>query len=647
MAAGFGAFAKVTKVGHFTVRGARKIIAELYFLGNATRSTTVASVLEYHSRSPLVTVSASTGADGPLIPGLLDTVNRARSAVAFPVLRVDLRAHPASTLHLPHDGTEALAYTEVAAGLVARTPFAKVRNLAVHSANEIVAAPGLEGNVAGFAAKFSSLINGSISLLLALATSVGALRPRLPYRQFAVSRAWFGVTGFVPIKMDAFLAAVHWCGHNSSVLVLEASATGGRAWGPLLAELAEHTVDFARGFIAWLLISHRWAECMLGTCVLSDSAGPSSGATTAFLCARFEGRPFRYVTVDRAVTFLALDSLAQRRTWKSAKYTFFYDSARTSLDTVVATSGCALGKCTVVRHFAVHGTGDGHVLARLHFFNVRARFATRSGRGSDVTPSLALTSPAAQGAGGPSVPHRYFAINWASLQVARSRFFELWAWYATVLGFCCDGPDTLLHAYAATARARRPLRPVFGDSVNGVARFAVRGTMEIIAFTLFYHGWALYTAVYRCSPNGASTSLAASIAALSAFGPEAILVQQAIDRAFLSVTSVGFCVQSTALAAPHGGYDDMPGPLVVASAASLCALGEIGPGGHTAVNWAWFLIAVSKFVGDRASSTMERLARDFSVTLLGACATGFRALSPITPGRHIAIIGAEPQVAFF
>jgi len=141
--------------------------------------------------------------------------------------------------------------------------------------------------------------------------------------------------------------------------------------------------------------------------------------------------------------------------------------------------------------------------------------------------------------------------------------------------------------------------------------------------------------------------LTALLARFGAVRPEAILVHQTIDRALLSIASVSFCVDATAFSAPHWVNDNISGPPVVASAASLGTLRECGPVRHAAINWAWLLVAIGNLVSHGAPAAMKGLAGDFAVTLLRANATGLGAFAPVIPGGNVAVVGAETQVALF
>lgn len=641
-ATGGGALGHRAPAGDCAVNGAYSVVAGAGQDETATGLAAEGRSTRGRADAALGAVAAGFGARGPLAVGRQDAVNRARLGVAFAGLVGGRRAKD-TAVDAVGDDDERLSLVTGTAGLSALAPRSFVCELAVDRARFGVAVGRLTGSRASLAAELGSHEDGAVASHAASGAALGAFGPLGPAVLDAVDRALERVARSDLGAGTAGLAAVLGGNEGLADTLLGAGGTGLGASAPRgLVEGLLVAINRAESGGALLGFGERRAGVATSLGDGGDLAGALGGASAAGLGALGPHCPGADFAMAGARAEVALGVLALGTEAGLASVCSVGDDladtegsagaagARALLTTLVA-EGSPCAQSAVDR--------AGQEVAGSRRSKSRATTATGDGIGGDLPGLGGEAAGAGLGALAGEAPGGDLAVLRAIVGATLAAVAGLAAVGAAVH----TGDERTVavrHTVAAGLGALAPTSPGLHD--------AVFRALDVVAADGLGEGTASFATRLVGGSDTATAGLhGARAARFSALAVEAPLRHDAVGRAALRVTGLGFNEDRAVLAA-EGGVD-LNGVVagLLASTTGLGAGGEFGPGRHLAINRADVGVASLSLHDNTAGLAAVDGSRD-RLADAGADATvaGLGAFAPGGPLGHLAILRAGTAALF-
>lgn len=580
------------------------------------------------------TDAARLRAVGPEAPVRNFAVESARALVAG-VLLVGDGALPATKSGFLDDlaGARAVAATAL---LGALGPLGPLADDAVDWASVHVAGLGNLEVAAGDTAVSGFAEHGTTVDHVASTARLGALAERSPLGVLAVDGALVGVAGEGLGERRARLATAGRLLDDGTEPDLVALTAGLVAFAPG-APLGDGTVVRASKGVA-LDLNLEVGALVAAVGSLGDYfTGALHNATTAGLGAGGPLGPLGNVAVNGALAFVALAGLVEARAHSTAEGRVSPDGTLAGGPAGAAAStasrpGTPLADCTV------DGTFFGVALGSL--LEHAAGLAAEGSRVVDGTTALLLATTARVGAGGPVLPSGHLAVSGADASAADLGLLEGRAVHAVaLLGDLAALADLVAGATGLVALG--PLGPLCDLALDSARLLHALGRLE--------KSRALHATGSGGAKDRAGTVNEAGATGDGALGPVVERANLAIDGAGEAVARLFFIDLGAFLAAVRflleGSAPAVLGAVDLEGGAGLVARRPLGPLGHPAVDGAVLGVAVLHVLESRTDLAAGSLLEDSAGAGLGATVAGLGTFAEVTPGRNLAVLGADLLVA--
>lgn len=480
------------------------------------------------------------------------------------------------------------------ARLGARAEWAPLSVRAVNST--LLAVAGLCFGSRSACSTFTSWLrdDGPQSLLVSLAAGLVACTPVAPLRKLTVIRACRNVALDLYLQQRTLVTTMACLGDHFTRSRHNATTASLGAFAPSIP-FGHITVDWALTLVALARFVEASAHSTAVFGVPLDGTLPGGPAITTRLAARRPRTPLFDFAVNWAGLRVAAGLLLKSTAGFAAECSRHVDTATAFLFT--ATASMSAGTPFFPRgHLAVDGAHTR--TARLGLFHRRTVHGMTLLGHMDSLGAFAnlVASATALIAFGPSRPFRDFAFHSAGTHSAPAAFEQVGAFLATVVRFTKNRASAVSETNTTGHRT-------FGPVVEGI-NMAINGALETVAFAFLEYMVALTTTVALRRNGRPSAALRSknfeSAACLVASRPLGPVGHHAILRTRRCIT-LAFLGKRWALFARESGVDQyVPGATFFAAITRGTAFLEISPCGYLAVKSTNLLITGGGFLKVRA-----------------------------------------------